>query len=101
MKVPIDEVAVIDLNAPVLSAYEAEYRGVVRCLAECCVAEIQVSGQAVPAPEKATNLAVGAIPQAFSSSGLHLENRGALAYSDHLTLVSAHPVLGIPSQRRT
>lgn len=31
MKVPIDEVACIDLDAPVLPAYEAKYRGVVWC----------------------------------------------------------------------
>ena len=35
MKVPIDEVAVIDLDAPVLSAYEAKYRGVVRWFVWC------------------------------------------------------------------
>ncbi len=35
MKIPIDEVAVIDLDAPVLSAYEAKYRGVVRWCVWC------------------------------------------------------------------
>ena len=35
MKVPIDEVACIDLDAPVLPAYEAKYRGVVRWFVWC------------------------------------------------------------------
>ena len=35
MKVPIDEVAVISLDAPVLSAYEARVRGVTRWFVWC------------------------------------------------------------------
>ena len=35
MKVPIDKVATIDLDAPVLSAYEARFKGVTRWLVWC------------------------------------------------------------------
>jgi hypothetical protein len=35
VKISIDDVAVLDLDAPVLSAYEAKYRGVVRWFAWC------------------------------------------------------------------
>jgi len=35
VKVPIDEVAVIDVEAPVLGAYESKYRGVVRWFVWC------------------------------------------------------------------
>jgi hypothetical protein len=35
MKVPIDEVAVISLDAPVLSAYEARVKGVTRWFVWC------------------------------------------------------------------
>jgi len=35
VKVPIDEVAVIDIEAPVLGAFEAKYRGVVRWFVWC------------------------------------------------------------------
>jgi hypothetical protein len=35
MKVPIAAVAVIDIEAPVLPAYEAKYRGVVRWFVWC------------------------------------------------------------------
>lgn len=35
MKVPIDQVAAVDLDAPVLPAYEARIRGAVRWLVWC------------------------------------------------------------------
>jgi hypothetical protein len=38
MKVPIDAVTAIDIEAPVLPAYEAKYRGVVRWFVRCNVA---------------------------------------------------------------
>lgn len=39
MKVPIDEVAVIDTEAPVLSAYETKICGVTYWLVWCCHCE--------------------------------------------------------------